>query len=101
MGMKLPQNVPFGIVIWEDHCEFDGAVTLADVAAKHRPETMHTVGWILKEDDKGVFVANEYYDESFRGASFIDRRMIVSVTHLKLTVPRRKRVPKSEKPTDQ
>lgn len=88
---------PLAVVEWND-AWIDGndPVTLSEVHVEHKPKVIITLGYILRDDDSGISLANEYYeDESvYRGRTFIPRGMIKSVTHFKLTKPRK---PKDEK----
>ena len=73
---------PFVEVVWNDAwVRADEPVTLADVAASHKPMVIHTLGYLLREDEVGVSLANEFYDEdgTFRGRTFIYRPMLISV----------------------
>lgn len=87
MAVKQPQ-LPLVIVEWHDAVTFETPVGLADVSSMHRPEVVHTLGWVLREDEHGISLATEYYDESYRGRSFIPRNMIRAVTPFALTKPR-------------
>lgn len=87
-------HYPLVIIVWED--AWGGAhtpVTAFDIDAEHLPLTVQTLGWLLKDDDKGVSVFNERYSDGgedvWRGRSFIPRAMIKSVTPFKLTTPRK------------
>jgi hypothetical protein len=86
---------PFVIVVWDD--AYGGAHTPtaeADMAAGHTPLVVQTIGWLLRDDDKGISLFNERYDDEgttlWRGRSFIPRGMIRSVTPFNLSRPRRK-----------
>lgn len=77
----------------------------AEMDAVHGPAVITTVGWILRDDDKGITIANEYCgDGDYRGVTFILRINIVDV--LPLTTGRSKKsekakdaaTPKSEQP---
>jgi hypothetical protein len=87
-------DIPLVLVEWDD-AWIDGnePVRLTEVANDHQPKVIVTLGWLLKEDDKGVSVAAEYYDDEdvFRGRTFIPRAMIRSLTPYKLSKPRRKK----------
>lgn len=92
-------KLPLVEVIWKDawvHAE--EVVTLADVKATHKPAIIHTLGWLLLEDEEGVSLANEYFDDGYRGRTFIYRPMIISVTPFTLTKVRQKRAQKSTPP---
>jgi hypothetical protein len=62
------------VVRWND-AWVDGTdpVSLADAAATHKPKVIETLGWILKEDEVGISIANEHYadEETYRGRTFI------------------------------
>lgn len=88
-------NLPLVVVEWNDACTFDSGATLKDIAASHRPEVVTTIGWLLLDDTAGISMASEFYDDTYRGRSFIPRAMVVSVTPFTLTKPRKKK----EQPT--
>jgi hypothetical protein len=96
--MSKPTDVPFVSVIWLD--AWKGAtteVTLKDVDQHHKAFRLMSRGWLLKDDEAGVTIANECGlatdDEGYRGLSFIPRGMIESVEPL--IKPRAKRVGRS------
>jgi hypothetical protein len=87
-------KLPLVLVIWNDaNTGGDDAVTTENLESYHKPTVVHTLGWLLKSDDKGVTLVNEYYDSTYRGRTFIYRPMIISVQPYKLSKPRRKAVP--------
>jgi hypothetical protein len=54
-----------------------------DLTAAHGPVTVTTMGWVLKDDDKGMSVACESLGGgSYRGFTFILKALIVSVRYL-------------------
>jgi len=77
------------IVEWNDAWGDEEPVSLDSVDAVHKPLVVRTIGWLLKSDDAGVSLANECYDNSYRGRSFIPKAMIKSVTPYKLVKPRK------------
>ena len=85
-------DLPLVIVEWNDAVNWDSPVSLSDVTGCHRPEVVQTLGWVLKDDEVGISLATEYYDESYRGRSFIPRAMIITVTRFALTKPRKKKL---------
>lgn len=84
-------KLPLVVVEWND-AWIDGAdpVTLADVAASHKPKVIVTLGYVLRDDDIGLSLANEYYEDesTYRGRTFIPRSMVKKVTTYKLSRPR-------------
>lgn len=86
-------------VIWLDAWKSaTDDVTLKTVEETHKPASMETRGWLLKQDEAGVSIANERCldedDNAYRGRSFIPAGMIKSVTILNFAKPRQKRVKK-------
>lgn len=69
--VKVKWNDAFGNKIDE--------VSLDDVATTHFPTQVETVGWLLWEDEVGISVVSERYNNVFRGRTFIPRGMIISV----------------------
>lgn len=88
-------KLPLVLVEWDDAwVRADEPITMADVGSTHQPMVIHTLGWLLRDDDKGISLANEYYDETYRGRTFIPRAMVRKMTTFALTRPRAKREPK-------
>ena len=84
--------LPLVIVEWLDAWTNELGVTVEDVGASHKPMRVRTIGWLLKDDDIGVSLANEHFDDnSYRGRTFILRPMIVSVLPFALTKPRQRK----------
>ena len=85
-------------VVWDDaQSTATESVSLKDIDHHHRSAVMQTVGWLLKEDEKGVSVANERCldegDETYRGHTFIPSSLVRSVTPvIKPKVSRKKKV---------
>lgn len=91
-------NLSLVMVTWEDAwAKKSDEVTLEDVASSHVPTVVQTIGWLLLNDDRGVSIANEHYEGTYRGRTFIPKAM---VTHIEpLVAPRRSRRKASEPPT--
>lgn len=83
--MKAPTELPLVLVEWDDACHFDSGATMRDVLASHRPERVTTLGWKMVDDEVGIMLASEFYDDMYRGRTLIPRAMIVKVTNVKLT----------------
>lgn len=84
--------LPFVVVVWDDaHATAATPVSVTDLG--HRPLVMKSVGWLLRDDQVGVSVATETYMDDgmiyYRGHTFIPRGMIKTVTHMKLSTPRK------------
>lgn len=82
------------LVVWDDaHADASEALSLDDVAVKHRAATFQTVGWLLRNDELGVSVANERCldqgDEVYRGRTFVPKSLVRSITPV--VKPRKKR----------
>lgn len=78
------------MVEWNDaNCGGADAVTVDNVDSYHRPTIVRTLGWLLKSDSTGVTLVNEYYDDVYRGRTFIYRPMILSITPYNLSKPRK------------
>lgn len=74
------------LVVWNDASgSAEDPVTLDSVHEVHKPMQVTTLGWVLKDDDIGITLVNEFYSGVYRGRTTILRGMIVSVTHYKLT----------------
>lgn len=94
-------KLPLVEVVWKDAwVRAEESITLADVKASHKPAIVHTLGWLLLDDEEGVSLANEYFEDAYRGRTFIYRPMIISVTPFSLTKVRTKRAKKPAYPVD-
>lgn len=81
--LKSP-GLPFAIVVWNDaHSNGGLALEFAVEDIDHKPAIYYTAGWILKDDDTGLSIANEWdpNDNKFRGVTFIPRGMVVQVSN--------------------
>lgn len=84
------------LVVWNDaNVGGDDAVSLDTVHLYHEPTVVHTIGWVLKEDEEGISIVTEYYDETFRGRTFIHRPMIKDVIPFTIS---KKREPRARNP---
>lgn len=83
------------VVVWNDAWASAAVdVTLKDVGETHQPAVMETRGWLLRDDEVGISLANERCldqgDDAYRGHSFIPRGMVVEV-HEVPSAPKRTR----------
>jgi hypothetical protein len=82
-------KLPLVVIVWDDAwVRAEESVAMGDVHATHKPMSITTIGWLLLENEDGISVANEYYDDTYRGRTFIPRAMVKSVTRFALTKPR-------------
>jgi hypothetical protein len=73
-------TLPLVIVEWLDAWTNELGVTVEDVGASHKPMRVQTIGWLLKDDEVGVSLASEHFDDgSYRDRTFIFRPMVVRV----------------------
>lgn len=92
MGKSTQPNLPLVLVVWNDAHTQESPVDSETIGPYHKPEVIHTLGWLLADDEVGVSVVNEFYDESYRGLTFIPRGMIISVNQYQLTKKRSTKV---------
>ena len=89
--------VPFALVQWDD--AWKSAVTdttLETAGDDHKPVPCLSHGWVIRDDEKGVQLANEYSPNgTYRHLAFIPRAMVVSVKPVKWTKVRQPK-PKQE-----
>lgn len=75
---------------WADTDSFSSA---HGISLTHKPMVVKTLGWLIKDDEIGVSVANERSmdndTETFRGRTFVPRAMIQSITPFNLSRPRK------------
>jgi len=87
-------------VVWRD-AWVDGnePILLKEAHLKHKPLIVTTLGWLLIDDQDGVSLANEKYEEdsgldTYRGRTYIPREMVLKVTPFKKPrKPRKKAEP--------
>lgn len=79
------KKLPFVKVVWNDAWgKAEDNVNLENVAATHDPVVVTTLGWLLLSDAKGVSLANEFYEDYYRGRTFIPRGMVVTETEMRI-----------------
>jgi hypothetical protein len=82
--------LPLVLVRWDDaNTGGDDVVTLDNVDSLHKPTVVHTLGWLMKRDEKGLTLVNEFYDDCYRGRTYIPAGMVLDVTEFKLTKTRK------------
>lgn len=92
----MKSALPLVIVQWDDAWTNEMGVTVEDVRSSHKPMPVQTIGWLLLDDEVGVSLANEHFDDgSYRGRTFILRSMVRAMTHHTLVKPRQKK-PKAD-----
>lgn len=90
--LQPPKNPALVLVEWKDaNVGGDDVVTLENVDTFHKPTVVRTLGWLLKESSDGITLVNEYYDDCYRGRTFIYAPMIVSITRYKLSQQRKQK----------
>jgi len=100
--MTMDIKLPLVVVVWNDAwVKGDAPVVLSEVKHEHHPMPVTTLGYLLHEDDAGVQIANEFYDDSYRGRTFIPRALVVSVTHHTLAKPRTKKAVPTTLPVEE
>ncbi len=65
-------------VRWRD-AHGGGDVDLSNLEESHAPVMVTTFGLLLRDDDRGVSVANERVSSGWRGHTFIPRPLVESV----------------------
>jgi hypothetical protein len=86
-------DFPLVCVMWDDAWgSKEDEVTLEDVGLSHKPTIVTTVGWLVHQDDAGLSIFNEKYENKFRGRTFIPAALVKSVTPV-IKPRKRKEVP--------
>ena len=80
----MKSDIPLVVVEWNDAWTSEVPATL-DGHLVHKPERITTIGWLLREDEQGVQLANEFYDGTYRGRTFVPKAMVVKIRRVKLT----------------
>lgn len=82
-------------VVWNDAHSTVDELNMDEIRGRHRPNVIHTMGYILMSDPVGVMIAGEWLppegggDETFRNVTFIPRGMVISEAR----VGRKRKVP--------
>lgn len=71
-------------VVWDDaHASAGEQFTVKSLDDVHKPTKMETTGWLLRDDEVGVTVANERCldegDDTYRGRTFVPRALVKEV----------------------
>lgn len=89
-------HVPFVVVEWWDvwKSATDDA-TVENAGDSHAHIVCYTAGWVIRDNEKGIQLANEYSpDGTHRGRTFILRELVKSVIPVNLTKRRVPKIPK-------
>lgn len=93
MGNSIKDEAPFVLVEWDDAWKSStDDTTFEDAGDSHKPIRCSTVGWLLRDNEVGVQIANECSPNgTYRGRTFILRSMVVNVIPIKLPKVRQKK----------
>lgn len=76
---------PFVAVRWADAHSSGSVTEYAEHELPHHAAYYTVYGFLLRQDDQGITLANEHSDEhSYRGVTFIPAAMVGEVVHLRL-----------------
>lgn len=89
---------PFVQISWNDaHC-ISGTTELSEHEIHHRPALYIVYGFVLRQDEVGITIANEVSEDgNYRSINFIPAGMIVEVLPLKVSIAKPKKI-KAEPP---
>ena len=88
----MKHDLPLVVIVWGDAwVRADTPMVKSEAAHEHKPMPVTTIGWLLIDNDEGVQIANEFYDDAYRGRTFVPRAMVRSITRYALTKPRMRR----------
>jgi hypothetical protein len=100
MGKPTVGKYPLVVVVWDDAASSSvEVITEENIAKYHVPTIIKTIGWLVRDDEKGVSVCNESYYEyqgdqpQWRGHTFIPKPLVRSITPFNLARPRKKKEP--------
>jgi hypothetical protein len=54
---KEKVHYPLILIVWDDHTSLDDWVDLKDMDEMLRKATIHSIGWLIKEDDVSYTIA--------------------------------------------
>lgn len=79
--------------VWRD-AQASSTIAFAEHEIPHAAIEITTVGWLLRQDESGVSIANEYCaDATWRGLTYIPAGMLVKLEDVKKARASRTRVP--------
>lgn len=99
MKLKLPDK-PFVLVIWGDAFKQSDEETEED-SADQAPVLCYTVGWLVRDNEKGLAVYSEFspeHSKPWRDRTFVPKGMLIEV--IELPKPTRRPKKKMESPRD-
>ena len=72
------------ILFWADaQASSTDVITENNIATKHKPIVMETIGWVIRDDEEGVSICNERFKEGgelqFRGHTFVPRSLVLKI----------------------
>ena len=83
------------VVTWNDAYGDAMQQVWAGDELNHRPVVVQSVGFLIREDEIGVTIFQDYIDDSgepaFRGKQFIPRGMVISVQTLQASRTKKNR----------
>ena len=79
--MSPPNKVGQLVILsWNDAHTDTNEFSLSELEEIHKPWKIETVGWLLREDTKGISLANEKTGtDTYRGYTFVPLGMVISV----------------------
>lgn len=85
---KVGPKFRLALVEWWDAHQQQNELTFDEIVKEHKPALIHTHGYVLIDDDIGVWVASEWLPsadaggaESFRQHTFVPRGMVKKITY--------------------
>lgn len=98
MKAKRPDlpKLPLVLIEWNDASFDANAVDEDTVDAVHKPTVVLTLGWVLRDNERGITVVTEKYEGQYRGRTTVLRENIINVYPFKLATRTEKKEAKSE-----
>lgn len=96
MASPIEHDLPLVLIEWLDANTGNEPVDADNVGSLHKPWVIHSLGWVLQDDEIGITIVTEYYDSTYRGRTFIPRGMVQSLTPFTLSRPRKKHSPEEK-----
>ena len=95
MSGPVKHGLQLVLVEWDDAWTDNEPVTKQTAYHTHDPYKITTLGWLLIDDAKGITLVTEFYDDCYRGKTFIPREMVKKVTPYILSKARKLRAKKT------
>lgn len=80
---SLPEGIPkMALIVWEDACQVEGSVWVANEPKEYKPHLFWQVGFITKNEPSGIHVTEAWSPSLIANPTQIPRGMIRSIRYI-------------------